>query len=38
MNWTEPLGKGFAMKVAILDGSRWSKPQTAVATNDFFVN
>ena len=38
MSWTEPQGNGFAVKVAISDGSGWSKPQTIVARDDLFVN
>jgi hypothetical protein len=38
MSWTEPQGDSFAVKVAISDGSGWSKPQTVVARDDFFVN
>ena len=38
MSWTEPQGNSFAVKVAISDGSGWSKPQTVVARDDLFVN
>jgi hypothetical protein len=38
MSWTEPQGDSFAVKVAISDGSGWSKPQTVVARDDLFVN
>nr|WP_306267432.1 sialidase family protein [Pararhizobium sp. IMCC3301] len=38
MSWTEPQGQGFAVKVAIFDGSGWSKPQTVVERDDLFVN
>ena len=38
MSWTEPQGNSFAVKVAISDGTEWSRPQTVVERNDLFVN
>jgi len=38
MSWTEPKGSGFAVKVAISDGSGWSAAQTIVEADDLFVN
>ena len=38
MSWFEKLPKGHALKVARLDGSRWSKPMTVAAGDSFFVN
>ena len=38
MSWTEPHENKFAVKIAISDGSGWSKPQTVVERNDLFVN
>jgi len=38
MSWFEKLEKGHALKVARLEGSRWSKPSTVAAGDSFFVN
>jgi hypothetical protein len=38
MSWTEPQGDSFVVKVAISDGTEWSRPQTVVERNDLFVN
>ena len=38
MSWTEPQGNSFAVKIAMWDGSGWSKPQPVVARDDLFVN
>ncbi len=38
MSWAEPQGNGFAVKVAISDGSGWSNPRTVVERTDLFVN
>jgi hypothetical protein len=38
MSWTEPQGKGFAVKATISDKAGWSKPQTVVEPNYLFVN
>lgn len=40
MSWLEPLatGQGHALKVASLEGSSWSRPETVRSGRDFFVN
>lgn len=38
MSWLEPVDTGFALRVAALDGRRWSTPQTVRAGKDFFIN
>jgi hypothetical protein len=40
MSWLEPLanGTGYALRVAALDGSRWSDVQDVRSGRDFFVN
>jgi len=38
MSWFEKLDRGHALKVARLDGTRWSKPVTVAAGDSFFVN
>lgn len=38
MSWTEPAGKGFAVKTAVRDHGAWSQPRTAVLSDSLFVN
>jgi hypothetical protein len=38
MSWLEPAGSGYALRIASLDGTRWSQPQTIRSGRDFFVN
>jgi hypothetical protein len=38
MSWLEPLDSGYALRVAMLDGSRWSPSRTVRSGRDFFVN
>ncbi len=38
MSWTEPAPEGYAVRVAVLDGTSWSDPRTVVAADDLFVN
>ena len=38
MSWTEPVGAGFAVKIAIGDSTGWSEPQTAAVSHALFVN
>jgi hypothetical protein len=38
MTWLEPVGKGHALRIAVLRGGRWTAPETIVFRDDFFVN
>lgn len=38
MSWLEPADSGHALRFAVLDGTRWSAPQTIRQGRDFFVN
>lgn len=38
MSWLEPSDSGHALRVATLDGTRWSPPRTVISRRDFFVN
>ena len=38
MTWLEPADSGHALKVAFLEGAKWSEPQTIRKARDFFVN
>lgn len=38
MSWLEPADSGHALRFAVLDGVRWSTPQTIRKGRDFFVN
>lgn len=38
MSWTEPAGRGFAVRTAIGDRAGWSEPRKVVQSDDLFVN
>lgn len=38
MSWTEPSPEGHAVRLARWDGTRWSDPQTVIASDQLFVN
>ena len=38
MTWLEPADSGHALKIAFLEGMKWSEPQTIRKARDFFVN
>ena len=38
MTWHEPADSGYALRLAILSGSQWSRPVTIRTGRDFFVN
>ncbi|HYW32942.1 MAG TPA: sialidase family protein [Gemmatimonas sp.] len=38
MTWLEPAATGFALRLATLDGTRWSAPRTIQQGRDFVVN
>jgi hypothetical protein len=38
MSWLEPVDSSYALRVALLDGTRWSSAQTIRTGRDFFVN
>ena len=38
LSWFEKLAKGHALKLARLEGVRWSKPVTVASGDSFFVN
>ena len=38
MSWLEPADSGHALRFAVLEGTRWSAPQTIRRGRDFFVN
>ena len=38
LSWLEPADSGQALRFAVHDGTRWTRPRTIVARRDFFVN
>lgn len=38
MTWLEPADSGHALKLAVLEGAKWSEPQIIRKARDFFVN
>lgn len=38
LSWTEPAGKGFAVRVSMGNADGWSEPRTVVESSDLFVN
>ena len=38
LSWIEPADSGHALRFAVLEGNRWSAPQTIRRGRDFFVN
>lgn len=38
LSWTEPMGQGFAVRLAIGDETGWSEPRTVAEGDDLFVN
>jgi hypothetical protein len=38
LSWLEPADSGYAMRLSVHDGQRWSQIRTVVARRDFFVN
>src|SRR5262245_44667147 len=38
LTWLEPADSGHALRIAALEGSRWTAPRTIRSGRDFFVN
>lgn len=38
LSWTEPVGQGFAVRVAMGNADGWSEPRTVVESPNLFVN